>query len=140
MRSGGNRSRLGFVLITQRTETEVAIQELIAKTGPKSRADIGRATGTTRATAGKAVARLLGFVCYPVVTGQTKKTMVHDACAVKEDVFLPLGFNKAVILFLVKPLNDSFLHWPILYIEAISKISFDPVSLLAPRFKPSKIR
>ena len=37
----------------------MAIQELIAKTGPKSRADIGRATGTTRATAGKAVARLL---------------------------------------------------------------------------------
>ena len=33
--------------------------ELIAKTGPQSRADLGRATGTTRATAGNVVARLL---------------------------------------------------------------------------------
>ena len=44
---------------SDRTETEAAMLELIAKTGPQSRADLGRATGTTRATAGNVVARLL---------------------------------------------------------------------------------
>ncbi|MEM1431584.1 MAG: ROK family transcriptional regulator [Pseudomonadota bacterium] len=65
-------------MASDRNAFEAAMLEVIAKTGPQSRAELGRATGITRATAGTLVARLLdkGILQHSQMPGDVRQRPV----------------------------------------------------------------
>ena len=116
-----------------RNETESNILEIVAQKGPQSRADLGRAIGLTRATAGKVVARLLedGILQFSDTLGSKEQLSVGrpgELVSINPDYSHVIGVDAGVGFVLALRMN-----------MAGGVVAFDRVKTCASDNAPEKL-